>query len=435
MNMMQVKLNRIAKRAKQDKKLKFTSLVHHVNEANLAECYRELKANKACGIDGETVEAYGWNLKDKLSQLVESMKSKQYRPKPVKRVYIPKTGKNEKRGLGIPSVEDKLVQIMLKKILEQIYEVEFLDVSYGFRPKLSCHDAVKALDKVVMTKPINYIVEVDIKGFFDNVSHYWLQRCLEEKITDKNLLWLVRKFLKAGVIEDGKQLATEVGTPQGGVISPLLANIYLHYVLDLWFKKEIKSQAKGHMDLIRYCDDFVVCCESEKDAKNFLELLHLRLNKFGLQVSEEKTKVFKFGRQVWKQAQRSKEKVETFNFLGFTHYCGKSRRGYFIMGHKTSKENLCRKLKETKEWLKKIRNKLRLKEWWPVLKSKLTGHYNYFGVSGNYRCLQQFYSQIFSMVFKWINRRSQKKSMSFDQYQNYLQWNPLPIPRICYAMY
>jgi group II intron reverse transcriptase/maturase len=433
--MMQVKLNQIARRAKQDKRLKFTSLIHHVNEANLAECYQELKRNKACGIDGETVEAYGKNLKERLSQLVESMKSKQYRPKPVKRVYIPKAGKNEMRGLGIPSVEDKLVQIMLKKILEQIYEVEFLDVSYGFRPKLSCHDAVKALDKAVMTKAINYIVEVDIKGFFDNVNHYWLQRCLEEKIADRNLLWLVRKFLKAGVVEDGKQLATEAGTPQGGVISPLLANIYLHYVLDLWFKKEIKSQAKGHMELIRYCDDFVVCCESEKDAKNFLELLHTRLEKFGLQVSEDKTKVLKFGRQVWKQAQRSKEKVETFNFLGFTHYCGKSRQGYFVMGHKTSKENLSRKLKETKEWLKKIRNKLRLKEWWPVLKSKLTGHYNYFGISGNYRCLQQFYSQIFSMVFKWINRRSQKKSMNFDQYQNYLQWNPLPTPRICYAMY
>ena len=231
MSMMQVKLNRIARRAKQDKQLKFTSLVHHVNEANLAECYRELKRNKACGIDGQTVEEYGKNLEDRLSQLVESMKSKQYRPKPVKRVYIPKAGKNEKRGLGIPSVEDKLVQIMLKKILEQIYEAEFLDVSYGFRPNLSCHDAVKALNKVVMAKPINYIVEVDIKGFFDNVSHYWLQRCLEEKITDKNLLWLVRKFLKAGVVEDGKQLATNLGTPQGGVISPLLANIYLHYVL------------------------------------------------------------------------------------------------------------------------------------------------------------------------------------------------------------
>ena len=373
MIMMQVKLNQIARRAKQDKRLKFTSLIHHVNESNLAECYRELKANKACGIDGETVEAYGKNLQERLSQLVASMKSKQYRPKPVKRVYIPKAGKNEKRGLGIPSVEDKLVQIMLKKILEQIYEAEFLDVSYGFRPKLSCHDAVKALDKTVMTKPINYIVEVDIKGFFDNVNHYWLQRCLEEKIVDRNLLWLVRRFLKAGVVEDGKQLATDVGTPQGGVISPLLANIYLHYVLDLWFKKEIKSQARGHMELIRYCDDFVVCCESEKDAKNFLELLNTRLEKFGLQVSEDKTKVIKFGRQVWKQAQRSKGKVETFTFLGFTHYCGKSRQGYFVMGHKTSKENFCRKLKETKEWLKKIRNKLRLREWWPVLKSKLTG--------------------------------------------------------------
>ena len=433
--MMQVKLNQIARRAKQDKRLKFTSLIHHVNESNLVECYRELKANKACGIDGETVEAYGKNLQERLSQLVASMKSKQYRPKPVKRVYIPKAGKNEKRGLGIPSVEDKLVQIMLKKILEQIYEAEFLDVSYGFRPKLSCHDAVKALDKTVMTKPINYIVEVDIKGFFDNVNHYWLQRCLEDKIVDRNLLWLVRRFLKAGVVEDGKQLATDVGTPQGGVISPLLANIYLHYVLDLWFKKEIKSQARGHMELIRYCDDFVVCCESEKDAKNFLELLHTRLEKFGLQVSEDKTKVIKFGRQVWKQAQRSKGKVETFTFLGFTHYCGKSRQGYFVMGHKTSKENFCRKLKETKEWLKKIRNKLRLREWWPVLKSKLTGHYNYFGVSGNYRCLQQFYNGIFSIVFKWINRRSQKKSMNFDQYLHYLQWNPLPTPRICYAMY
>ena len=435
MIMMQVKLNQIARRAKQDKRLKFTSLIHHVNESNLAECYRELKANKACGIDGETVEGYGKNLQERLSQLVASMKSKQYRPKPVKRVYIPKAGKNEKRGLGIPSVEDKLVQIMLKKILEQIYEAEFLDVSYGFRPKLSCHDAVKALDKTVMTKPINYIVEVDIKGFFDNVNHYWLQRCLEEKIVDRNLLWLVRRFLKAGVVEDGKQLATDVGTPQGGVISPLLANIYLHYVLDLWFKKEIKSQARGHMELIRYCDDFVVCCESEKDAKNFLELLNTRLEKFGLQVSEDKTKVIKFGRQVWKQAQRSKGKVETFTFLGFTHYCGKSRQGYFVMGHKTSKENFCRKLKETKEWLKKIRNKLRLREWWPVLKSKLTGHYNYFGVSGNYRCLQQFYNGIFSIVFKWINRRSQKKSMNFDQYLHYLQWNPLPTPRICYAMY
>lgn len=432
---MEAKLTQIAKRAKQDKKLKFTSLIHHVNEANLVKCYQELKRNKACGIDGQTVEVYGENLDANVKQLVKRLKVKAYRPKPVKRVYIPKAGKKEKRGLGIPSVEDKLVQIMLKKILERIYEADFLDVSYGFRPKLSCHDAVKALDKEVMKKPINYIVEVDIKGFFDNVNHNWLQRCLEERIADGNLICLVKRFLKAGYVEEGKEIATTVGTPQGGVISPLLANIYLHYVLDLWFEKKVKPKAIGHIELIRYCDDFVVCCESEKDAKSFLTILQTRLEKFGLEISKDKTKLLKFGRKVWKQAQKQKGKVETFNFLGFTHYCGKSRRGYFAMGHKTSKENLRRKLKETKEWLKKMRCQVKLKELWPILKSKLIGHYNYFGVSGNYHCLKQFYSMIFSLVFKWINRRSQKKSMSFEIYCNYLQYNPLPMPRICYALY
>lgn len=432
---MEAKLAQIAKKAKQDKKLKFTSLIHHVNEANLVKCYQELKKNKACGIDGQTVEEYGENLDANVKQLVERLKVKAYQPKPAKRVYIPKAGRKEKRGLGIPSVEDKLVQIMLKKILERIYEADFLDVSYGFRPKLSCHDAVKALNKEVMKKPINYIVEVDIKGFFDNVNHDWLQRCLEERITDSNLICLVKRFLKAGYVEEGKEIATTVGTPQGGVISPLLANIYLHYVLDLWFKKKVKPKARGHIELIRYCDDFVVCCESEKDAKSFLDILKARLGKFGLEISEDKTKVLKFGRQVWKHAQKQKGKVETFNFLGFTHYCGKSRKGYFVMVHKTSKENLSRKLKETKEWLKKMRCQVKLKELLPILKSKLIGHYNYFGISGNYRCLKQFYTMIFWLLFKWINRRSQKKSMSFEIYSNYLQHNPLPMPRICYALY
>ena len=417
---MEAKLVQIAKKAQQDKKLKFTSLVHHVNDSNFVKCYQELKRNKACGIDGQTVEVYGKNLDDNVKQLVERLKSKTYQPKPVKRVYIPKAGKRGKRGLGIPSVEDKLVQIMLKKILERIYEADFLDVSYGFRPKLSCHDAVKPLNNEVMKKPINYIVEVDIKGFFDNVNHEWLQRCLKERIIDKNLILLINRFLRAGYVEEGRYIDTTVEAPQGGVISPLLANIYLHYVLDLWFEKKVKPVSKGYVGLIRYCDDFVVCCESEKDAKEFLLKLQTRLGKFGLEISKDKTKVLRFGRQVWKQAQKHKRKVETFNFLGFTHYCGKSRLGYFVVGHKTSKENICRKLKETKEWIKKIRSKLKLKEWWPTLKSKLTRHYNYFGVSGNYRCLKQFYNQIVSMVFKWTNRRSQKKSMSFEIYCSYL---------------
>ena len=429
------KLNLIAKKAQQDKRLKFTSLYHHINEDNLAACYQLLKRDKACGIDGETVASYGENLSANLSRLVESLKAKSYRPKPVRRVLIPKPGKVEKRKLGIPTVEDKLVQMILKQIIEKIYEPDFKDFSYGFRPGRSCYHAVKALDTAVMTKPVNYIVEVDIRKFFDEVSHYWLQRCLEERVTDRNVLWLVRQFLKAGVMADGEVIPTTGGTPQGAVISPLLANIYLHYVLDLWFEKRFKTQAKGYVEIVRYCDDFVVCCESEHDAKDFLQELRTRFSKFGLRVAEDKTKVLKFGRRAWQLSQRRKEKLESFNFLGFTHYCTKSRRGKFIMGHKTSKENLARKLKETKEWMKKIRNQLALKDWWPTLKAKLTGHYNYFGISGNYRCLMQFYKSIFNLTFKWINRRSQKKSMTFEQYVNYLQHNPLPTPRICYALY
>lgn len=421
--------------ASRDKNVKFTSLVHNINEENLAKCYRDLKRNKACGIDGVTVGEYGEKLEENLQQLVLDMKSKRYRPKPVRRVYIPKAGKAEKRGLGIPAVEDKLVQITMAKILESIYEQDFLNSSYGFRTNRSCHDAVKALNKEVMTKPINFIVEVDIKGFFDNISHYWLLRCLEERIADPNLLWLLRRFLKAGVVENGEYQASKVGTPQGGNISPLLANIYLHYVLDMWFEKKFKPQAKGHIELIRYCDDYIVCCESERDAKEFLELQKQRLKKFGLEVSDAKTKIVRFGRRAWQLARKRNEKLESFNFLGFTHYCAASRGGYFVIGHKTSKENLCQKLREIKDWLKAIRNLLRLKDWWPILKAKLSGHYNYFGVSGNYRSIKQFYMQVISLIFKWINRRSQKKSMNFEKYLNYLQLNPLPEPRICQKLY
>lgn len=422
-------------KAKQDKRYRYTSLVHHINVENLAVCYQELKRDKACGIDGVTVEAYGKALVSNLQDLVDRMKTKRYRPKPSKRVYIPKVGKAEKRGLGIPSVEDKLVQIMLKKLLENIFEADFKDYSYGFRPKRGCHDAVKALDRAVMQKPINFIVEVDIKGFFDNVSHYWLHRCLEERIADPNLLWLVRRFLKSGVVEAGQHCVSDKGTPQGGNLSPLLANIYLHYVLDLWFEKKFQRQSKGQVELIRYCDDFVVCCESEHDAKGFLEQLKQRLDQFGLSVSEEKTQIMKFGRRVWQQSRVQQDRVGSFNFLGFTHYCAESRRGRFIMGHKTSKENLCRKLKEIKVWLKSIRGLLKLKDWWPVLKAKLSGHYNYFGISGNYRCIEQFYRQVLMMVFKWINRRSQKRSMNSEMYLRYLKYNPLPQPRICYSLY
>ena len=433
---MKAKLNLIAEKARRDKRFKFTSLIHHINEDNLVQCFSELEKGKASGIDGVTVEEYGRDLERNIFNLVEKLKAKEYRPQPVRRVYIPKAGRrDEKRGLGIPTVEDKLVQLALKKILEAIFEADFVDFSHGFRPDRSCITAIRELNQEVMAKPINFMVEVDIRKFFDSVNHYWLLRCLEERIADPNLLWLVRRFLKAGVVEQGEYHVSDLGAPQGGVVSPLLANIYLHYVLDIWFERVFKPTAKAHIKMIRYCDDFVACCESERDAKEFLKALEERFSKFGLALSQEKTKIIKFGRNSWKRSRKTKERLATFNFLGFTHYCATSRRGYFLMGHKTSKENLNRKLGEVKEWLIKVRNLLPLKSWWPILKAKLTGHYNYFGVSGNFRCLRRFYNQVNRLAFKWINRRSQRKSMTLEMYWQYVQWNPLPMPRICHALY
>jgi group II intron reverse transcriptase/maturase len=429
------KLKLIAERARQDRKLKFTSLYHHINAESLAACYGELKKDKACGIDGVTVEAYGAKLAENLKDLVERLKSKRYQPRPVRRVYIPKPGKAEKRPLGIPTVEDKLVQLLLKKLLEAIYEQDFLDSSNGYRPNRSAQTAVNQLDKVVMTKGINHIVEVDIKKFFDEVDHERLMEAVGERVSDPNIIWLIRRFLKAGIMEEGKYSESEEGTPQGGVVSPLLANIYLHYALDKWFEEEYKAKTQGYVQIIRYCDDFVVACQQKEDAEGFLREVEERLRKYGLRISVEKTQVIEFGRRLWKRSQGTGENVPTFDFLGFTHYCSASRRGKFIVGHKTSKKRLAGGLREVKEWLKKVRNMFAMKEWWPTLKAKLRGHYNYFGISGNMRSLRQFYGRVKSMVFKWINRRSQKKSMNWQEYLRYLKWNPLPTPKIYHCIY
>jgi group II intron reverse transcriptase/maturase len=426
----------ITEKSKQDKRLKFTSLIHHLNEKHLKQCYGELKRNKASGIDGVTVDDYGKDLEKNITHLVEGLKTRQYQPLPVRRVYIPKAGKShEKRGLGIPNVEDKLVQLMVKKLLEAIFEADFEEFSYGFRPNRSCITAINHLDKVMMTRPVNYIVEVDIRKFFDTVSHYWLQRCLEERVNDANLLWLIRRILKAGVMEDGKYHVSEKGTPQGGVVSPLLANIYLHYVLDKWFVKQFKPRSKGYVQMIRYSDDFVVCCENEIDAKLFLSELVERFSNFGLTISPEKTKIVKIGRQAWKDWQRTGKKPDSFNFLGFTHYCATSRGGKFIMGHKTARENIRRKLQAIRDWLKSIRCRWKLKDWWPILQAKVRGHYNYFGVSGNHRSLKQFHCRVTELALKWINHRSQRKSMSWETFSRYLHFNPLPPPKIYHSLY
>lgn len=423
------KLKLIAEQVKLSNR-KFTSLIHNMDVDCLKRCYKLLKRNKACGIDDITVKQYGDNLEENLVKLHEALKSKRYKPKPVRRVYIPKAGKQELRPLGIPCVEDKLVQLALKEILEAIFEQDFLDCSHGFRPNRSCHTAIKELGKTVMNKNINYIVEVDIAKFFDTVDHEWLMRCLKERIVEPNLLRLVNQFLKAGIMEQGAWHASELGTPQGGIISPLLANIYLHFVVDLWVEREFKRKAKGHVQLIRYCDDFVMLCENKHDAERFLVELEQRLSKFNLKIAIDKTRIVRFGKQAWIQAQMTGERLETFNFLGFTAYSAASLRGFYSVRFKTSKQNLARKLTEFNKWLKDIRNSVPLADWWKMVKAKVIGYYNYFGVNGNMRSLQQYYQRILSGVFKWINRRSQKKSMTWSEFMRYLQYNPLPTPAI-----
>ena len=432
--LMVTKLSSITKRAQGNPKEQFTSLAHLLNEDFLKSCFWELKRDKASGIDGVRVEDYEANLEENLKGLVARMKSWSYRPQAVKRVYIPKPN-GATRPLGIPAVEDKIVQVGIKKILEAIYEVDFIDVSYGFRPNRNCHQALNAVDKVIMTKPINFVVDMDIEKFFDTIDHKKLVECLRIRIKDTSLLRLIVRFLKAGVMEEGKFIQSDKGTPQGGNLSPLLANIYLHYILDLWFENRIKSQMRGYGQLVRYADDFVVCFQSGTEAKAFSEALKARLAEFGLRIAEGKSRIIEFGRYVWEKAQRTGGRPKTFDFLGFTHYCDKTRKGKFKLGRKTARAKFIQKMKAMNIWLKRVRNAAKLKQWWPVLAMKLAGHFRYYGVSGNSYCIRTFYSQTVKLVYKWINRRSQKKSYNWAQFNRFLQYNPLPKPRIHYQLY
>jgi len=428
------KLSSLTALARENPQMRFTSLAHLLTVDFLKECFEELKKDKAPGVDRVTVKEYEVTLEKNLKELVEKLRAKHYKPQPVRRVYIQKS-RGGKRPLGIPTVEDKLVQIALKKILEVIYEVDFLDVSYGFRPKRSCHQALDILDKAVMTKPVNYIVDMDIEKFFDNVNHKWLMKFLRIRIADLSILRLIGRFLKAGVMEEGKYYQIDKGTPQGGVLSPLLANIYLHFCLDLWFEKVVKRQNKGFSQLIRYADDFVACFQRVDDARALGKELRERLNKVGLKISKEKSRIICFGRYPYYWARKKGKKLATFDFLGFTHYCTKTRKGYFRLGRKTSKAKFRQGIKEMNQWLKDVRNQVELKEWWKVLKLKLIGHFCYYGISGNMRKIWAFHKQTVRLAFKWINRRSQKRSYNWEQFQQFLHFNPLPVPKIYHLTY
>lgn len=308
---METKLNLITRIARLDKGCKFNNLMHLVNENTLRECFIRLDKNKAAGIDRITKEEYGKNLEDNLRRLVIRLKQMSYRPRAVRRTYIPKDG-GKFRPLGIPALEDKMVQMAFTRILEAIYEVDFCDNSYGFRKGKSCHDALARINGRLLAKPVSFILDADTKEFFDNVDHYWLKRCIEVRVADGKFIRYIVRFLKSGIMEDGEYRNTEKGTPQGGVISPVLANIYLHYVLDRWFTRNVQGKCKGYTDLIRYCDDFVICTQYKREAYRIMELIKQRFGKFGLELSSEKTRIVEFGRFAVERGSKEGKRAETF---------------------------------------------------------------------------------------------------------------------------
>ena len=424
------KLQRIMEKARKDPSCKFTSVFHLMNMELLRGCFDGLRKDAASGIDRVTKEEYGKDLEANLTTLVGRLHMMSYIPQPVRRVYIPKLGSTKQRPLGIPALEDKLVQVGLVRILEAVYERDFIDDSYGFRPGRGCHDALRSLSLEVEGGSIHYIVEADIKGFFDNVQHDWMMEFLSHRIADKRVLRYVKRFLIAGVLEDGVLVATEEGTPQGGIISPMLANIYLHYCLDLWFMRSFARTCEGRARLIRYADDFVVCFQRKCDAKRFRAELDGRLGKFGLEVAPEKTKILEFGPLAELKARKRGGKPETFDFLGLTHFCSRTRdRRRFRMKRITSRKKYRAKMREFKEWVKRSRT-LPTPELMKTAVAKLQGHLAYYGVTDNSPGINRFVYEVRRLLFKWLNRRGKRGCMSWKKFEMLLARFPLPKPRI-----
>jgi RNA-directed DNA polymerase len=432
---METKLLRIAELAKTQPNLKFTSLTHLLDVEHLKQCHHELRGNKATGVKGITKAEYGEKLNENILDLVTCMKQKSYRPVPVRRTYIPKQDKGKTRPLGIPEHEDKIVQRGMAKILNSIYENDFLDCSFGFRPNRNCHDALKTLNVYLEKRYVNYIVDVDIKGFFDNVDHQWMMKFVKHRIVDSNFLQIIARFLKGGYMEQGKYYKTDTGTPQGGLISPILANLYLHYVLDLWFEQLVRKKSSGQAYMVRYADDFVCCFQNYDDAQKFYNALKARLKKFNLEIAEEKSKIIPFGRFAEENSKRKGQgKPSTFDFLGFTHYCSKSKQGTFRVKRKTSKKKMRSKIKESNEWMKANRHK-DMQDIVNRLRRSLTGYYNYYCITDNLTTVNKFVGIVIKQFFKWMNRRSQRKSFTWDKFLLFLKKLPLPKPKVKVNIY
>lgn len=425
---METKLERIADKSAHEVRPIFTSLYHLLNEELLLQCHRELDGKKAVGVDEVTKEEYSRKLEKNIRNLVLRLKNRAYKPKPVKRVYIPKTN-GKMRPLGIASYEDKIVQLGLKKILEAVYEPKFQDNMYGFRPRRNCHMAIKSMCISIIRKRINYVVDADIRGFFDHMDHEWTLKFVEYYVQDPNILSLIKKYLKAGVLEAGEYNTNEEGSAQGNIVSPILANIYMHHVLVLWYKAYFEKRGKGNSFLVVYADDYLAGFENKWEAEKYFIEMQQRLGKYGLEIETSKSRLLEFGRYAKeRRMRRGERKPETFDFLGFTFYCGENRAGKFCVIPRTSGKKFRAKLKDMKLWLRKqLMNPL--KSVMKTLNRKLVGHYRYYGVTYNVQMLIKYHYYTTLMLYRMMNRRSQKRSYDWAGFKMMLRHYPLAYPR------
>ena len=426
---MYTKQQRIAQAAEKHAGKSLTSVSHHIDAEWLYCAYELTRKDGAVGVDGVTAAEYEVGLWERLEKLVELLKSGKYFAPPVKRVYIPKAGsKTEKRPIGIPTYEDKILQRAIVMALEPIFEKEFYDFSYGFRPGKSAHHALERLWKESMSMNGGYVIDMDISKYFDTIDHKLLREMLSRRVSDGVVTRVLGKWLNAGIMDSGKRMYPEKGTPQGGVISPLLSNLFLHEVLDDWFVKTVKPRMRGKSAMVRYADDAVIICEVKEDAERIFKVLGARFEKYGLKIHPEKTKLLDF-----KKPENGQRKGnDSFTFLGFTHYWTKSRKGNWMVGRKTNSSRLHRAIAAINVWCKENRHQS-IPEQWKKLKAKITGHYAYYGISLNSRSIAEFHRRIQKIWFKWLNRRGGKGKMNWVDFNKFLNQWTLPKPRIIHS--
>jgi RNA-directed DNA polymerase len=423
------KLERIAKLARDAPDMAFTTLAHYIDIDWLREAYQRTRKDGARGVDGQSAGEYAANLEDNLQSLLDRAKSGTYRAPPVRRVHIPKGSGAETRPLGIPTFEDKVLQRAVVLVLEAVYEQDFLACSYGFRPGRSAHQALEALQHQSVVMAGGWVVEIDIRKFFDRLDHGMLREILRRRVHDGVLLRLIGKWLNAGVFEGGGITYPDSGSPQGGVISPILANIFLHEVLDVWFDREVKPRLAGKAALFRYADDAVFLFANETDARRVLEVLPKRLGKYGLELHPDKTRQIDFRRPDRFPPEGGNAGPGTFDLLGFTHYWGKARSGKWIVKRRTAKDRFRRALKRVGDWCREHRHD-EVRKQQQVLGQKLRGHFGYFGITGNSDAISRFLHEVTGLWRKWLERRSQRGQMTWERMYRLLKQYPLPPPRI-----